>query len=128
MQSEALRQNIENRQAIVKQYFELRKLNREYRAAERHPGRSESRVPVVQVERPRQLTVQELDLQTGKVRWPKLLAADTHAENREVLDDYFAERAEKRAMSTRAMADFRSVVLAMLGDLKEQRRAAPRRV
>jgi hypothetical protein len=124
--AEALRQNIENRQAIVKAYFELRKMNREYRAAERHPGlQTATKAQVAQVERPRPLSPQELDAQSGRIRWPKLLAADTHAENREALDEYFAARAEKRGVSTREMTAFRSVVLAMVDDLKEQYRSAP---
>jgi hypothetical protein len=123
---EALRQNIQNRQALVKAYFELRKMNRDYRAAERHPGlHGDSKAKVAQVERPRLLTPAELDSQTGKVRWPKLLAANTHAENRELLDAYFAKRASGQTVGTRDMAELRSVVVAMLADLKEQLRAAP---
>lgn len=123
---EALRLNLQNRQAIVKAYFDLRKLNRDYRAAERHPGlHGDSKVKVAQADRPRLLTPAELDSQTGKVRWPKLLAADTHAENRELLDAYFAKRASGQTVGTRDMAELRSVVVAMLADLKEQLRAAP---
>ena len=122
---EARRQNIENRQASVKAYFETRKMNREYRAAERHPAsHADGATKIVQAERPRPLTSQELDAGTGKIRWPKLLAADTHAENRELLDQYFAARAEKRILSTREMAELRSAALAMMADLKEQRRTA----
>jgi hypothetical protein len=122
---EARRLSIENHQAGVKAYFETRKMNREYRAAERHPAaNADSKAKIAQTERPRPLSPQELDAATGKIRWPKLLAADTHADNREALDNYFAVRAEKRAVSTREMTELRNVALAMMADLKEQRRSA----
>lgn len=124
--AEALRQNIENRKALVEAYFELRKLNREYRAAERHPGRERgSQAVAAREDRPRLLTPHELDARTGKIRWPRPLAADTYAENREMLDEYFAERAARRGTTTQEMAELRAAILGMIDDLKEQRWALP---
>jgi len=94
--TQAVRQDTENRQAVVKAYFELRGMNREYREAERHPhglARSGSMAEHAQAGRPRSLTAGELDSLTGRIAWPTVLRADRHAENREKLEQLFARRA-----------------------------------
>jgi len=127
--TQARSQDIVNRQAACKGYFEMRKMNRDYRAAEKeaiaHPPRaSEAMARYAQQGKPRKVSPGELDPVTGRVAWPSLLKADQHEENREILDKLFAKRAYDGAINTDEKAQLRKAVVAMLDDLKKQRRLA----
>jgi len=127
--TQAVRQDTENRQAVVKAYFELRKMNREYREAERYPhgrlARSGSTTQHARAGTTRRLPPSELDSLTGRIAWPTVLRADQHAENREKLEQLFARRAYAGNVSSDEKTELRKTVLAMLDDLKDQRYATP---
>jgi len=127
--TQARSQDIVNRQAGCQAYFEMRKMNREYRAAEKeaiaHPPRAaEAMTRYAQQGKPRKVSPGELDPVTGRIAWPSLLKANEHEENREALDKLFAKRAYDGAISTDEKTQLRKAVMAMLDDLKKQRRLA----
>ena len=74
--SEAQRREIENWQKWTETYFEVRRINREMRAAERgKPPTEADFIRYAQIGKPRRLTPSELDAITGDISWPLLLRA-----------------------------------------------------
>jgi hypothetical protein len=93
---EAKRRDIENRKAWTDAYFEMRRANADYRAAERGPrGTQEDWVRYAKEAAPSRLSPGEIDYVTGKLSWPRLLQLDEFKESRQELDHLFADRAEK---------------------------------
>jgi hypothetical protein len=124
---DAYSKDLDNRVKSTQTYFETRKLNSEYREAEKERYRqhcAEAMARRAQVGKPERMSASVLDPVSGKVFWPALLGADMHAANRKVLDDLFVKRAYEGKLSSTEMAQLRSACLAMLNDLKKQRRTA----
>lgn len=93
---EAKRREIENRKEWTDAYFEMRRANADYRAAERGPkGTPEDWVRYAREAAPARLSPGELDYVTGQIVWPRLLMADEFKDGREQLDRLYATRADK---------------------------------
>lgn len=94
---DARKKNIDNRMHWAQTYFEMRKLNREYRKAEYDalypPKTQEDFIRYAQARAPSRLRSTQLDPVTGYVAWPRLLLSDRYADLRRDLDRLFAERA-----------------------------------
>lgn len=93
---EAKRREIENRKAWTDAYFEMRRANSDYRAAERGPrGTPEDWVRFAKEAAPNRMSPGELDYVTGRIAWPRLLQSDEFKDGRESLDALFADRADR---------------------------------
>jgi len=91
---EARRRYIENRVYGTDQYFEMRRMNREARAAERGPRPTmETLVRLAAARKPNRLSPSELDPITGKITWPALLGEPQFKEDRQKLEEIYLERA-----------------------------------
>ena len=92
--SEARRNEINNRKLWTQTYFDIRRINREAREAERGPKRTtEDWIRFAQAGAPQRLSPSEIDAVNGKIYWPMLLRKDEFAKEREVIDKAFASRA-----------------------------------
>ncbi len=92
----ARKQNMENRLQWTQTYFEMRKMNREYRKAERGPTPSASTFERwARDAAPDRLKSVQLDSITGRINWPTLLQQDQYSALRASLEDAFTQRAER---------------------------------
>lgn len=92
---EAQRRNIENRKLWTDAYFEMRRANADYRAAERGPrGTSEDWVRLAKEAAPRRLSPGELDYVTGGIAWPRVLQGNEYSQLRDELESLFSKRAD----------------------------------
>lgn len=92
--TQAQRQQIENWRQYSITYYELRRLNDDYRRMQRGRPLTEAELArIAQVNRPRRLTPSELDTISGQVAWPVILQAVEFAPLREEVGRIFAERA-----------------------------------
>lgn len=97
--TEARRYAIENSKLWTQTYFEMRRLNREYRAAERGPRPSmEKLIRYAQIGRPPRLSPSDLDHVTGEIFWPVLLRTDRLATYRTEIEAVFSQRAVTRIL------------------------------
>ncbi|MBN2294285.1 MAG: hypothetical protein JXM70_17790, partial [Pirellulales bacterium] len=98
--TEARKKEIENRKQWTETYFDMRRINREARAAERGPKRTkEDWIRFAQAGKPQRLSPSELDSVAGKLSWPILLRKDEFAKERAIVDQAFANRATTGTIS-----------------------------
>jgi hypothetical protein len=117
--AEVQRREMENSLQFVQTYFDLRRLNRELRAAERgRPLTAEQLIRYGQMGRPRRLGPSELDPITGQLNWPMLLQASDFVPYRAELDHVFAERASNGILAVDQFLKANRVTVAMLDTLK----------
>ena len=94
--TEVQRQEMQNYKDWTATYFEVRRMWREFRAAER--GRQPTAADFVryaQMGKPRRLSPSELDPITGQLAWPTLLQNSDFSVFRMELDQVFADRAAR---------------------------------
>jgi len=92
---EARSLQLDNRLKTTDTYFEMRRVNREARAAERRPpASSEVAFRRAKEVTPDELTATQLDRVTGKIDWPRLLMDEQYAETRGQLDRLYAARSD----------------------------------
>ena len=92
---EARSRDLDNRLKAENTYFEMRKMNREYVAAERGPKPTPEQMFRYAKERaPNRLNPNQLDPLTGRISWPVVLEQDAYKAQREKLDELFASRAK----------------------------------
>jgi hypothetical protein len=92
------RKYIENRLLWTQTYFEMRRINDEYRRAayERDKRSHEYFIRYAQAAAPRRLTSSQLDPITGYLAWPRLLLTPAFAEWRRDLERLLADRVGTR--------------------------------
>lgn len=91
---DAKTKDIENKMRWTETYFEMRKTNREARAAEDGPPvTQEQAVRLAKMTLPPRLGSTQLDPVTGHIAYPPVLQADIFQPYREELDKLFADRA-----------------------------------
>jgi len=91
---EAKSMEIDNKMKWTETYFEMRKTNREARAAEAGPPvTQEQAIRLAKMAAPPRLGSTQLDPVTGHIEYPIVLRDDIFAPNREELDSLFAKRA-----------------------------------
>jgi len=123
--TQAQRNEIENRQAWTKAYFEMRKMNREYRAAEAAPRPTmEDLARYAEAGRPKALGPQELST-AGKISWPPALLDARYADQRGEVEQLFTERATKGAMPGENYRKLYELTGSMLDSLKGEIRSMP---
>jgi hypothetical protein len=124
--SEARKREIENQRLWTDTYFQMRKMNREYREAERGPRPTmEDAVRYAQAGKPKRLSPSELDAVTGGVSWPILLRDDRYSQGRAELERLFAQRAASGTIGAQDYLKIRETTDAMLEQLKGQVRDVP---
>jgi hypothetical protein len=92
---QATTMEMQNRLQWTETYFEMRKVNREARAAEAPPPVTHERaIRLAKMAAPRRLASTELDPVTGQIDYPLVLQDDVFRPYRERLDALFAHRAK----------------------------------
>ncbi len=91
---EAKTQEIQNRLRWTETYFEMRKVNREAKAAEQGPPvTQEQAIRMAKMAAPPRLGSTQLDPVTGHIEYPPVLMDDIYTDYRRRLDQLFADRA-----------------------------------
>ena len=86
--------DIQNRLRWTETYFEMRKVNRDKRAAEAGPTiTQEQAISLAKMKAPQRLQSTQLDPVTGHIEYPLILTQDIYKQYRERLDSLFAQRA-----------------------------------
>lgn len=121
------RQNeIQNRARWTRTYFEMRRMNRAYRAQERGPPPGmQDLVRYAQAGKPTRLGPDLLDCVSGRIQWPLLLQAEQFASGRAVLEGVFAQRAQQGGIGVEDYLEIRRTTGQMKAALKDQLRQVP---
>lgn len=91
---DARKKYIENRLQATETYFEMKRVNREYRDANRPaPPTQDQLIRLSRSRLPDRLGPASLDPLTGRIRWPMALLAEPFAPHRQMLEAIFQERA-----------------------------------
>lgn len=91
---EAKTMEMQNRLRWTETYFEMRKVNREKRAAEDGPPiTQEQAISLAKMKAPVRLQSTQLDPVTGHIEYPLILTRDVYKQYRDRLDTLFANRA-----------------------------------
>lgn len=97
--ADARKYELDNWKKWVETYYEVRRINREARAAERgRPMTEADYIRLAQIGKPRRLTPSEMDVVTGQLNWPLLLQATDFVAYRDMLDQVFSNRAYRGTM------------------------------
>ena len=116
---EARSKNFDNRLKYTNTYFEQRRLNAEYRAAERRPRpSSEQLFRLAASGVPDRLSPGELDPLSGKIAWPAVLRLPAYDQQRAKLDALFAKRAEAQISAYALYGEIRATADELLNALK----------
>ena len=90
-------QYLQNRLAATQTYFEMRKMNKQYRDEERaKPMSSEALSHYYEQIKPKRMVPTQLDPVTGQISWPVPLQDEGYASYREQLDSLYKLRAEHK--------------------------------
>jgi len=91
---EAKTMEMQNRLRWSETYFEMRRVNREARAAEAGPPiTQEQAIRLAKMAAPARLTSTQLDPVTGHIEYPMILTSDIYEQYRTQLDSLFSRRA-----------------------------------
>src|SRR4051794_1269668 len=92
--TQAIKQDIQNRQAATNAYFAMQETNRAARAAKRGPRANEEQlVRLAAQAAPKPIDASELDAVSGQVNWPELLRADAFKQQRALVDQLLVKQA-----------------------------------
>lgn len=118
---EAKTQEIQNRLRWTETYFEMRKVNREAKAAEQGPPvTQEQAIRMAKMAAPPRLGSTQLDPVTGHVAYPPVLMDDIYTDYRKRLDQFFADRAATGgSVQYSEMREFQSNVSKFIDVLKQ---------
>jgi hypothetical protein len=117
----ARRQNIENRVYGTEAYFDMRRINREARAAESGPRPTQDDlVRFARARAPSQLSVSDLDPYSGQVSWPPILREEPYAEQRQVVESLFTERAMVGQLTSPQRIQIQQATQAMQNTLRSR--------
>jgi len=90
---DATKKYIENRQLWTQTYFEMRRMNKQYREAERGPRpTSEDLYRYAKERAPQRLSPTELDPLTASISWPTVLRSEDFEADRQKMEGLFARR------------------------------------
>jgi hypothetical protein len=118
---EAKTMEIQNRLRWTETYFEMRKVNREAKAAEQGPPvTQEQAIRMAKMAAPPRLGSTQLDPVTGHVAYPPVLMDDIYSDYRKRLDQFFADRAAAGgSVQYGEMREFQSNVSKFIDVLKQ---------
>ena len=93
--TQAIKQDIQNRQAATNAYFSMQETNRAARAAKRSPRLDEEQlVRLAAQAAPKSIDASEFDSISGQVTWPELLRGDAFKQQRAVVDQLLVKQAQ----------------------------------
>ena len=119
--SQAKQQEIKNRKQWTQTYFDMRRINREARAAEKGPKRTkEDWIRLAQAGMPERLSPSELDSVGGRLTWPILLRKDEFSKDRAVIDGAFENRASTGTMSYKNYEAVRQATDSISAQMKKE--------
>ncbi len=126
LHADAYARELQNHQASIQSYFEMRKLNQETRAAQRGPRlTTEQLSALAERRRPAQLDPAQLDPATGAIAWPIVLQGADLANLRSVVDAAFSRRASQGSLSTADVERVQQATEALQAALKQRIRQLP---
>jgi hypothetical protein len=118
---DARAKDIENRYKTTQAYFDLRRMNREGRAAEAGPRPTQADlVRWAQAGRPKPLTSSDLNPNNGELLWPKALTINAFDDERFFLQGMMSERAKYGSLSLDQVLAVSRTVDKMLAGLKDR--------
>lgn len=118
---DARSKNIDNRYKATQAYFDLRRMNRQYREAEQLPKPTqEDLVRWAQAGAPKPLTSSELNPNNGELLWPLALTSNVFDQNRQVVDLLMSERAKYGSLNFDQVQKLEANVQEMLAGIKER--------
>lgn len=110
----------DNRLKGTQTYFEMRKMNKAYRDAERAPRLStEAAFRMAREAAPDRPTPSQLDPTTGNIQWPVALSGDAFSADRSHLEALFADRAKTGRADPTVYHQINSTTKQMQSILKE---------
>jgi hypothetical protein len=99
---EARRAYIDNRLKATQNYYDIKRMNDDYRASKRsQPLSFEGYVRLARIQAPERLSVSQLDPFTGLIEWPVILREQKYDADREVIEQLYQERANDIASNKR---------------------------
>ena len=119
--TEVYNRQMDNWKKSVVTYFDVQRVNREARAAERgRPLTETDYTRMAQMGKPRRLTPSEVEVVRGDITWPRVLMADDFAPERDAIAQSFSDRAYYGAMDLDAFLRVRRTAQSMLETLRSQ--------
>ena len=112
---------IENRLNATNTYFEMRRVNKQAREAERTRPRptQQDLIRISNARKPRRLATSQLDPLTGSIAWPILLRDDKYKEERQQLDNLYTERAKNGYLNASQLKEVEVLTNTMQAELKK---------
>jgi len=93
---EARSREYDNRLKGTQTYFEMRRMNTQYREQERGPRITQQQADHLAASRaPSRINANQVDPLTGEIAWPMVLTDEPYTKYREKLQDLFAQRAQR---------------------------------
>ena len=89
---EATRRSMENRKQYAKDFFELRKLNKDARFQSVRPPTQQQLTRASKVRLPQRLSAHEFQPALGTLNWPAVLQRPMYAQQREAINQTMAQR------------------------------------
>jgi hypothetical protein len=124
--TQAVRNDIENREQWVNTYYQMRKEQRAAIAEERGPRpTAEDLMRYSQMGKPKPLGPNQFDAVSGKIYWPRMLRTDQFASSRAVLDDLMIKRARYGDVSMEDLIKIREETDKMINQLNQGIRDVP---
>lgn len=120
---DARRKNIDNHMYGTEAYFQMKKTNREARAAAAPPQASQADLErYARLRAPSRLSPSELDPLTGVISWPAILREDTYKPSRDALEQLYVQRASMGALTGTERGQVQLAINALQADLKQNLR------
>jgi hypothetical protein len=120
---DARRKNIDNRMYGTEAYFQMKKTNREARAAAAPPKATQADLVRYAKQRaPSRLSPSELDPLTGVITWPLILREDTYQESRDALEQLYQQRASMGSLTGTQRGEVQQAISTLQADLKQNLR------
>jgi hypothetical protein len=114
-------QNIDNRYKATQAYFDLRRKNREGRAAEAGPRPTqEDLVRWAQAGKPKPLTASDLNPANGDLDWPKALTISAFDADRKAIQSAVTDSVHYGGLSMNKTAELKSRIASMQAGLKDR--------
>lgn len=111
---------MDNWRKWVETYYDVHRIARELRAAERGlPLTEADYVRMAQMGKPRRLTPSEVEMSTGELTWPRVLQADAFSPYRDILNQNFSDRAFYGVLDLNSYMVAERTTQTMLDVLKE---------
>jgi len=124
---EARSKALDNRIKSTQTYFEMRRLNSQYRNAEKGPKPTqEELLRYAAARKPKQLSAHDIDPLTGQIDWPKALREPEYSKFTKTLDEMFQYKARQQGdLTYRQQASVQAVADDLAGELKKNIKIYP---